>query len=472
MQALVLAIERGESDIFAYGARGTGKTIGISDYFLREALGCPMMTQLWLRTDRVALNKTVLKTFEDEVLSFHPFDFGKMNRENRPSYLIPNGSEIILSGFKSVQDVKSFSGDAVWWNEPNDTLEELWEAASSGSRPRIGTTAKNRFKIGDVNPTYPNHWIEGRCKPIPRDLYPRVLDDGTRMAEWLTPQMYFDIQKYNLEPLEKPFKSKRIIFCMADNPGYWSLDPWGWKPGGLEYVVKQLGPMSPANRARFLEGRAVPDEGTVFGESFDVDRNTCDPFLLGWDADWPVWIGYDPGYAHPCAVVFYGVAPNGQPFIIDEIHGSEIDLDMLGPMIKNKASKYRIVKWLDDSRGANQRRQESNGKTVRDIMRERHRLFFQPWQAAEGTGKQAQVEAVRLLLVDKEKPLKVWNTCRGVIGEFQSWAYARTADGRLKSGDERYEDRNNDAMDAVMGIIADNPRFTQLQLASVEHGVR
>lgn len=456
IQALEYAIERGEPEIICWGAKGVGKTLGLSDSFLTYGLRYPSMTQFWLRKERSRMSDTILKTFEEEVLSFYPFDFGTMNRDNRGKYALPGRSEILLEGMDDEERLKGLNGDLIWINEPTDVSERHWEITGGSARHRIGSTFPHQVKVGDVNPTQPSHWSNARCPPIPPELIPRVPDDGTRMAEWLTPDMYLGLQEYNLASLDTTrYKTKRIVFCMADNPAYWSIDPWGLKPFGLEYIKTKLARMSHHQRARFLEGRPIADEGAVFPE-FDEDKHVIEPFPNGWPSDWPVWIGYDPGYAHPCAVVFLGVAPNGQFHIIDEIHGSEIDLDTLGPRIKQKAAKHRVVRWLDDPRGANQRRQDTNGKTVRDLMRERHRLFFQPWQAAEGAGKQAQVEAIRLLLLAR-LPLQIWSECKGVIGEFQSWMYKVMADGSIGKGDDAYEDRDNDAMDALCGIVANNP---------------
>jgi hypothetical protein len=50
--------------------------------------------------------------------------------------------------------------------------------------------------------------------------------------------------------------------------------------------------------------------------------------------------------------------------------------------------------------------------------------------------------------------LKVFKTCPNTIGEFQSWKYKRNAKGLPLSGDEQYEDRNNDAMDVVKGMCS------------------
>lgn len=456
MQAIQHAIASGVGEILVKGPRGTGKTIYHSYLFHDFCLRYPGMVQVWTRSDRSRLTDAVLKTFEEEVLgTSHPLIIGK-SRESRHSYQYPNGSKIILQGLDDPERQKSVGADLVWVNEPTEILESQWEELGASLRPTLGSRCPFRLLIGDHNPHPPSHWTNTRCKPFPVKLYPRIKGDGLDMPQCFTPEMYRATAEYNFSDQSK-FKTHAIQTFHPDNPGYWDAQAWDWWPNGKEYVRQRLGKYSGGRKGRYLEGRPMADEATVFGSSFDREKHVIDPFPNGWPSDWPVTIGYDPGFAHPCAVVFWGVAPNGSHYIIDEIHGSEIPLKVLGPEIKEKAAKYRIVKWLDDPRGANQRRQESNGKTVRDIMRDDHRLFFSPWQAAEGKGKQAQVEAIRNILL--EDKLQIFNTCTGVIGEFESWKNAVNTKGELKAGDDAYEDRSNDAMDAVMGIVASNPQF-------------
>ena len=70
------------------------------------------------------------------------------------------------------------------------------------------------------------------------------------------------------------------------------------------------------------------------------------------------------------------------------------------------------------------------------------------------------VETVRRLLMedgtDGFPMLQVWENCENTIVEFQAWSYKRTAHGDLPPGPDKYEDRNNHAMDVVKGVIATN----------------
>ena len=468
IQAMKAAILRGEPEILAYGNRGSGKTLGICDLLLHFAVQFPGMTQRWGRIDRTRMDETVLKTFEEEVLPCYPKikAYGS-SRAAREGYEI-NGSTIMIHGIRDLETTKSMAADIWWPNEATELTETHWDALGANAREQRFSKFRFQCRISDINPMPPNHWTNTRCPPVPPDLYPKVMDDGTRMPEWMDPKRYARVCAYNNASFDwSKYRTRKILFFHPENPGYWDYFNWAWKRPGLAYVQKELGRYTGTMRARWLEGRPAADEGTVFGGDFDREKHVIDPFPVPWE--WPVWLAYDPGYAHPAAAVFVAVANNGQLFIVDEIHGRGIDLQRMSHLIKEKAQKYNVVRWLTDPRGANQKRQESGGRSVREILAADYDLYFSNWKAAEGAGKQSQVEAIRSNLLCR-RPLQVFETCTGTIGEFESWKNAMNTKGELLAGDDKYEDSGNDSMDALGGIIADNPTFKQARSEVVKSG--
>lgn len=458
-RSVIAHINAGTPEILLYGARGTSKTVILCDILHRSQMQFPGMVQLWTRSARTLLTDAALKTFETEILPMWPGNsFGGKSRESRNSYHYPNTSQTILQGLDDPQRQRSVGADTAWVNEPTEITESQWEEIGGSLRERMGMAQVPSVLLGDINPAPPSHWTNTRCEPFPTRLYPRVprVED---MRDSLTPAMYQEIQEYNLAPLCAPYKTKKIVFTFADNPGYWDTDAWDWWPGGLKYARDRLGPQTGSRRARYLEGRPVAEEGVVF-DDFDRDRHVIPRFEIPSGVDgWPVWCAYDPGYRHPCAVDFVAIAPNGQPFFVDEIHAPLIRIEDLGPRIVEMARKYNVVRWLDDPRGANQATQVANGITARDFMR-RFGLHFHPWKASEGPAKQAQVEALREWL-NRDKPLQIFEDCHGIISNFETWKNKMNRAGELVEGDERYEDRNNDGIDGLMGIVADKPVYDE-----------
>lgn len=451
-QAIESAIARGEPEILVRGPRGTGKTIGLADLNYRLGLKYGGMKQVWLRKDRTDMTDTVLAAFEDEVLGIgHPLRSGA-GREGRKGYDLGNGTQILLKGMKGPDATKSMSADLIWPNECNELTEAEWEEVDAANRARVGTSSfPFQCKIGDFNPMPPAHWTNTRCPELPKHLYPRIPPgDGSDMAKYFTQEMYCEIQEFNFKPLDRlRHKAKLIVSTIADNPGYWSIDPWGWTPAGLKYCRDKLASMGTNRRARYLEGRPVAVEGVVFPE-FSRDLHVIKPFP--WPRDWPVICSYDPGYAHPMGVIFWGISPTNQPFIIDDVHGSGIDIDKAAGLIKAKAARYNVVDWLADPRGANQRTQIGKGKTVIQYMREEHGLHFRVWKLAAGKEMNDRVERFRTLLI-RPPMLQVFEGCTGFIGNMESWQNKVNAKGELVEGDDAYFDRDNDCIDPAMGTM-------------------
>jgi phage terminase large subunit len=84
-----------------------------------------------------------------------------------------------------------------------------------------------------------------------------------------------------------------------------------------------------------------------------------------------------------------------------------------------------------------------------------------PWPRTGGN-EETMVERVRERL--RQGKLKVFPNCTNTINEFQSWSYKRSAKGELMPGEDKFEDKNNDAMDCVKGVIATNPMHAQQRI--------
>ena len=430
-----------DPELLLDGPAGTGKTRGILHRIADLCEAYPGVRALIARQTRTSCSESILVTLERDVIpKGYPWEQRDVSRAQRDSYLCANKSVIVVGGLDHPDRLYSTEWDIVYVAEAIEVCEDAWE--------RFARAMRNHAIPKGINggPQQPDearalepHPITG--KPVPAFWTQRIADcNPGAPAHWLN-QRCID------------GRMKRLLSRHEDNPSV------------SEDFLTGLRALTGHRRARLYEGKWVAAEGSVFPE-FSADRNVLEvgpaaAFPLGWPADWPVVVGYDSGYDHPAAVIFYGLAPNEQPFIIDSIYQSGLTLEDLGHRIVEKARAKHIISWLADPRDVFKKTAHASGKTIADFMRDRYQLHFQPWEAKRKAEVQNQVEAVRDL-IKREKPLVVWSTCPDVIGEFQSWSYKRMSDGSLPIGDDAYCDSNNHAMDAILGIVASCPRFTPL----------
>lgn len=469
MRAVENAIGHGHGEIIVAGPRGTGKTVFLCDLFHRMAQMYPGMTQLWTRSKRTRLTDAVLKTFEEAILGpGHPLSAGAI-REHRHSYTYPNGSRIILQGLDDPERQRSVEADLVWVNEPTEISETAWEEVGGSLRETIGTSCPFRLQVGDHNPAPPGHWTNQRCKPFPQHLYPRVQDDGTRMREWFTPAMYQDTLEWNFGD-QSGFKAYKIQTFHVDNPAYWDIDRWDWKPAGLEYVTKRLGKMSGPRKVRYLEGRPAAAEGVVFIE-FDQDRHVVPAFDI--PRDWPLTLGEDPGYDHPTAIAIAAVAPNGRKYIIAEYVRRQTTVEQDAKWISDfEASSQAIIrKKLGDPHYMFHKTKHNSGVPVSEQMKGFGHHFQHAPAASNGAELSAQVEMMRTLLTtdlpDGRPEMVVFDTCPMINNAYQSWSYKRNSKGEMTGSEDSYEEEYKDEMDCVRMIVADNPQYVGPRLSFV-----
>lgn len=420
-------------EVLCEGPAGTGKTRAILHKIADLCEAYPGVRALIVRLTRTSCTESILVTLERDVIHGYPWIYRDVSRAMRDAYDCANGSRIVVGGLDHPERLYSTEWDIVYMAEGTEPgiTEDAWEKFARAMRnkaiPRgIGggplqpdeaqatephpdtsqpTPAYWTQRIADCNPGAPGHWLNQRAK---------------RGA------------------------MERIQSRHRDNPSV--------TQGYLDELAKLTG----HRRARLYEGRWVAAEGGVYPE-FSEERNVCEPFLLGWPSDWPLIVGYDSGYDHPCCVLWYGVDPTGQHHVIDEIHQSGMTLDDIGNTIMARMKGRNVVDWYADPRDVFKRTAHAQGRTIAEYMRDNFGLRFRPWPAASGQDVHNQVEHVRNLIRHPTEPLKVWSNCKKTIMEFQSWAYKRNTDGTMPAGDDAYEDRNNDAMDVVKGLVATRP---------------
>lgn len=425
-----------DSEVLLEGRAGTGKSIGWLTKAHVTARMYPNSRQLILRAYRANLTESVIPTFEDKVLGpTHPMVTGH-SRKNRHSYRYPNGSEIVLAGLDMPGKTFSTEWDRVYINEATEITQDAFELLFRSLR-----NFKTPYHqiIADCNPGAPGHWLNQRATPA-GDKLRDVQDRGS----------YERLQKFNHGKQREGMR--RLIGCHQDNPFYFDLTKWDFTKQGKEFLAN-LAKMSGHNLQRMLKGRWVAADGVVYPE-FDETRHIITPFKV--PSDWPMYVGIDPGYDHPCAILWFAIGYDNTYYIIDELYRGGLAVKQHAEDIKKKNPGRTIRGYYGDPQMSFSSTMYANdGETISEQF-SKHGISMFPWPRT-GNNAQPMVEAVRERL--NLDTLKVFRNCANTIREFQSWSFKRTSDGQVPKGDDAYEDKDNDAMDVVKGLVAMNFKF-------------
>lgn len=443
------------------GNRGSAKTRSILTALMVRALKYPGSSWALWRSRRTRLTETVMKTFEEQVLP--AFGMRVPHVQNRTRYTLPNGSVFLPIGLDDIYRNTSAEFSGGYLNEGIElpTLDSVQALLGSLREAKVPF---NQLLI-DTNPGHPGHWLNQRAEPVSKAI--RKLPSNR--AE------YDKIQEHNRRPAPEG-KWKRIICGHEDNPGYFILKKWELTPLGKRYIKDTLEGLTGSLRRRWMFREWVAATGTVYA-NFDEERHAIKPFKV--PSDWPIYWGYDAGMDHPTAILWFTVSPpgelypKGRIYIIGEhvLSGrgvkNTIDPETKAVLERGHASYVGEIEsansWHPRWRyGDPQHVFSKTAQSPRSLSEQWRDCGYQltPWPLTKGN-EETMVEAVRSRLDDGS--FVVFNSCRHTIMGFQSWCYKRTVGGEMMGGKDKFEDRNNDEMDVVKGVIATNPVYEQQQ---------
>lgn len=441
-------VHRGKFIMFE-GPRGTSKTTAILEYLVASALENAGIRILLARSTRTRLTQSVLVTLEQQVFPRFGMDVpGGRQREGRSEYKLFNGSTIVTMGLDDPLRSTSAEYGLIYVAEAieipkREHVEVLAGSLRQARMPNWNPDFVHHCFV-DCNPGPPRHWLNAEaCESVDPSLrFVSSLDD------------YRKVVAHNWEPVTQidpktglP-KWKRIITRHQDNPYYFDVRNWKYTPAGYDYVQQTLAGLSGHLRARWLNGIWAAAEGIVFPE-FMEEVHVVDDFDFP-TMDWYSVVGVDPGYDHPCAVLWIGHAENGTLYIFDELYLTQKGVPEVADLIKrkNNANNYMIRRNLADPQHAFRKTMDSPTPIASQFKN--NGLTFSPWPRS--TDKEAMVENFRERLVNKK--VKILRRCVNTIGELQSWAFKRNTKGEQLHGDDQYEDANNHAIDVVLGVNA------------------
>jgi phage terminase large subunit len=424
-----------DSFVLVEGNRGTGKTRAILSVVMARALRYPGSRWLLARSTRTRLSQSVLVTLEEQVFPAFGMEVpGEAQRGQRTEYRLPNGSLLIPMGLDDQQRTQSVEVSGIYVAEAVELprLEDV--TALAGAMRQHVPGMDGHQCIVDCNPGAPGHWLNEIAEPVP--------------VEWRNVQTLEEYRRL-VDHAAKPAvegRWKRVVTRHQDNPHYFDVTKWEWTKAGSAYL-KTLEYLTGFLRKRWLDGVWAAAEGSVFPE-FDPARHVVAPMEI--PDSWPVVVGIDPGYDHPCAILWFAASPNGTVYVVDELYRRGKSVQEHAEAIALKSRGRTVRSYYGDPQHAFSRTAQSPKSIAEQFAECRWPVRLMRWPRS--TNKEAMVEGVRELL--RTDRLKVSSECRATIREFQTWAYRRTPGGELPKGDDQFEDRDNDCMDVVCGVVA------------------
>jgi hypothetical protein len=400
------------------------------------------------RFTRKSMTDSTLRTLEERVLwPGHPAMVGEAKRANRHHYVYPGtNAEIALFGLDNPEGLYSTEWDIVLVDEATqkEIVEDTWE--------KFGRAMRNR--------AIPKSAVTGGPMPIGPD------------GEWLHAQA---VEVDAETGIESPaFWTQRIACANPTHPGNW-LNRRPHKAGSRMVRIKtrhtdnpsitagelvDLRSMTGHRRARLYEGRWVAAEGGVYQE-FDRDKHVLPaPFKI--PPDWPIFTGYDPGFDHPTAWLWFAVGPNGTMYVIGEHYINRLGIEDHAKSVKEREQRMNWsprIRYADPQYAFSMTAHQMNRNESIATQWQKLGIRLTPWPRT--VNEEAMVNAVRRRLLDGS--LKVFPECEHTIDEFESWSYARQVSkpDEAPPGEDKFEDKNNHAMDVIRGIVAANPTFAR-----------
>lgn len=251
--------------------------MGLLTYADHLAWTYPGCRILLVRKTRASLTQSVLVTYESKVL-LPEWGIGKgARRDNRSSYVYPNGSEVVCGGMDNADRIMSTEYDFVFVFEATELHEDDVEKLETRLRNNV---APYQQLACDCNPGTASHWLNRRAS-------------AGRM--------------------------RRLESRHTDNPALWNGSDW--TPYGRAYLARLGSALSGVRRERLLHGRWAQAEGLVY-DGWDSALHVIDRMPDGWEA-WPRYRSIDMGFTNPFVCQWWARDPDGRLYLYREHYRSQ-----------------------------------------------------------------------------------------------------------------------------------------------------
>jgi hypothetical protein len=264
-------------EVMVSGPAGTGKSRSVLEYLYRLSNKHAGLRGLIVRATRQSLTESALVTFEDHVVPGRPKWLTNQLRRVRQSYLLPNGSEIVVGGLDNTAKFMSTEFDWIYVQEAREVEEAAWEDLTT--RLRNGKLPFQMI-IGDTNPDGPTHWIQERAR------------NG---------------------------KLKVIESRHEDNPVLFDERRAEYTEAGRVYLGR-LDNLTGVRHKRLRLGLWVGAENIVY-DLWDPAIHLIEPFAI--PQAWPRTLSVDFGYTNPFSASWWAEDEDGRLYRYRQLYGTQ-----------------------------------------------------------------------------------------------------------------------------------------------------
>jgi hypothetical protein len=278
---------------------------------------------------------------------------------------------------------------------------------------------------------------------------------------------YLPTEAWHKTRLETNPDAYYMHYCMMDNSHNLPTGTIAKKKKELskeEFDLSVLG----LNRAGF---------GAVYKQfinELEPEGNLCKPFAI--PDYWPLYMSGDWGYRNPHAIAFAALSPDEEIYVFDEQYDSEMTVPDVCTAIIEKLWSYRPKGFPTPPTELQDRRRymkmvlaaplimdpavfqtpQGGGSSIADQFDESG-ITVQKGAYTHLLGEAAMVEQVRRRFENKK--LTFFETCLYTIRDHSAWRYKQDKNWNPDPND-KFEDKNNHACDAIRYLVCFNPMHT------------
>jgi hypothetical protein len=292
-------------EVIIAGPAGPGKSRFWLEYIYALAREFPGSRYLICRQTRASLTQSALQTFEAHVVNGRPKWVTNQKRNVRTSYILPNESEIVVSGLDNPDRVLSTEFDLIYGMEARELVEGDWETLSTRLRNGV---LPFQMLCGDTNPDGPSHWIKER---------------------------------------ERRGVLTLITATHEDNPRFFNAETDQWTPEGVRYLAV-LDNMTGMRLQRLRYGKWVGGENLVY-EDWDPSVHVISQgdFKRHVKDSWPRDLTVDFGFTNAFSALWSAEDPEGRLYFYKEWYGTQRKTrDWAHLICEGSGDELARLRWL------------------------------------------------------------------------------------------------------------------------------